>query len=241
MSSSDSDKKIKVYKNRNRNNAEVYKPYMPQYQVHGKEPEEYKGTVVPNNTPIVRPTELPLDNPRAKRSSIRQSDTTAVNSNLKNIDNLVLNVGNNMEHTWSSVDAKIIDDLSNVELDLNEPMIDNNEFVTPQAMDYQNGIMADDILPPQNTHNFILEEEMEKSVSTSYNEDLLPIVADMEEDSYLLIIAGVSVCSGPMEEIQEQARGFFYGEHELCDGKQTSLDDIIILKRVKIKLGLFLE
>jgi hypothetical protein len=51
----------------------------------------------------------------------------------------------------------------------------------------------------------------------------------------------VPLCSGPKEEIEDQARALVFGEHEMCDGNPVPVDDIVILKRVKVKVGLFLE
>jgi hypothetical protein len=63
----------------------------------------------------------------------------------------------------------------------------------------------------------------------------------LQEDDYLLLVDGTAICSGPMDEVQEQARGLVFGEHPLCDGEPIPVDDIVVIKRVKLKVGLFLE
>lgn len=238
---SDTDGKVKLIKNPDRNKPAPYKPYVPQYQVHGKDPQEYQGgAVVPGA--IARPTPLPSDNPRARRVPVRQPYAEAITSPIGRGRGPVPNVGNNMEHTWSSVDGEIIDDLSGQEIDPNQEMIDNNDFVSDAAFGYQNGPTAADIRP---NYQVFPAQAFEKEVQANHipadPEDLLPVLTSLEEDDCLLIVSGVPVCSGPKDAIEDQARALVFGEHEMCDGNPVPVDDIIILKRVKVKVGLFLE
>jgi hypothetical protein len=235
----DTDGKVKTYKHPDRNKTESFKAYVPQYQVNGIEPGEYHGAVVPSGTQIARPT---ADNPRLKRPAIQQpyapADTTSPIGRGKGP---VPNVGNNMEHTWSSDGSDIVDDITG--LDPNHPMVDNNEFVTDEALGFRAGPIATEMVPAAQGQ-VTFEQQIEArpvAQSPGGTEDLVPILADLGDDSFLLIVAGVPVCSGPKEEIQDQARALVFGEHEMCDGNPVPVDDIIILKRVKVKVGLFLE
>jgi hypothetical protein len=238
---SDTDGKVKLIKNPDRNKPAPYKPYVPQYQVHGKDPQEYQGgAVVPGA--IARPTTLPSDNPRARRVPVRQPYAEAITSPIGRGRGPVPNVGNNMEHTWSSVDGEIVDDLSGQEIDPNQEMVDNNDFVSDSAFGYQSGPTAADIQP---NYQVFPAQAFEKEVQANHipadPEDLLPVLTSLEEDDCLLIVSGVPVCSGPKDAIEDQARALVFGEHEMCDGNPVPVDDIIILKRVKVKVGLFLE
>lgn len=254
---SDTNGKVKTYKNPDRAQGEKYKPYVPQYQVHGKEPEEYHGAVVPGGIALAKPSS---DNPRAKRPGIRQPYAVESTSPIGRGRGPVPNVGNNMEHTWSNVDGDVIDDLSGVALDPNQEMIDNNDFVTDEAlgiqtpMVWQNGPTADDVQAAPERGKVTIEmppvavrAELAKKMDTDQRsnpvspDEILYILKDLAEESYLLMVEGTPVCSGPMEEIQDQARAMVFGEHEICDGNPVSPDDIVILKRVKVKVGLFLE
>lgn len=239
--------KVKVYPHIDRNKAEPYKPYVPQYQVEGVEPQEYRGAVVPNGVKIAGPT---VTNPReGKRPTLRQPYASTTPSPVGR--GPVPNVGNNMEHTWPSVDGEIVDDLSGQGLDPNQEMIDNNEFMTDQALGYQSGFTANDIRPDPYQGKVQVEEpeslnievitQVRQPEEESQTGDLLQIVNDLDGDSYLLIVTGVPVCSGPKELIEEQAHALHSGEHEMCDGNPVPIDDIIILKRVKVRVGLFLE
>lgn len=237
---SDTPGKVKLIRNPERTKPQEFKPYVPQYQVHGVEPQEYHGAVVPGGAQIARPSPLPNDNPRARRAPIRQPYAAATTSPIGR--GPVPNVGNNMEHAWPSDGTGIVDDLTEQEVDQNHPMIDNNDFVSEAALGFQNGLTAANIqpqyaaYPPQ-----AIEQEVEAVRQPANPDDLIPVLTGLDEEAHLLIVSGVPVCSGPKEEIEEQARLMVFGEHEMCDGNPVPVDDIIILKRVKVKVGLFLE
>lgn len=235
---SDADK-IKIYKNAERKTAAPYKPYVPQYQVEGVEPKEYNSAVVPGAS-VARPDQMSSANPRLRRPMI-QPYAEAVDSPIGVGKGPVPNVGNNMEHSWSSVDGQIIDDLSGEDFDPNHPMIDNNDIVTEAALGFRNGVTAQDIQGPVKRGKVVFEMPVETQATHDADTDLLGVLSDLSDEAYLLIVSDVPVCSGPKEEIEDQARALVFGEHEMCDGNPIPIDDIIILKRVKVKVGLFLE
>jgi hypothetical protein len=238
---SDTTGKTKLIRNADRSKPPEYKPYVPQYQVHGVEPQEYHGAVVPGGAvQVARPNPLPNDNPRARRAPVRQPYAEATTSPIGR--GPVPNVGNNMEHTWPSDGAGIVDDLTGEEVDPNQAMVDNNDFVTDQAFGFQNGLTAANIPSQYTTYPAqAIEQEVQATHRPADPNDLVPVLTGLEEDAHLLIVSGVPVCSGPREEIEEQARLLVFGEHEMCAGEPVPVDDIIILKRVKVKVGLFLE
>lgn len=124
----------------------------------------------------------------------------------------VPNVGNNMENTWSSVNEDMID----YDLDPNHPIIDNNNFISNETLD-------------------------KPSSNESVGTDLFSLLKNVKEGDYVLFLNGIAVCSGPMEDVQEQAKSLVFGQHELCDGQPIPIDDVLILKKAVIKIGLFLE
>lgn len=214
---------IKLYKNPDRAKAtEQVKPYVPQYQLLGAEPEEYKSSI----SPVVVPAPSEEDNPRLRRPGLRQPYAVTEDSPIGRGKGFVPNVGNNMEHTWASVDGDIIDDLSGISIDKDSVMIDNNDFVTTEELPQ----LDEFVNPPRKI--FSKEEKVD---------DLLLTLSSLSDDSYLLIVDDVPVCSGPLLEIQDQARALVFGEHELCDGKEIDVEKLLIVKKVKIKMGLFLE
>jgi hypothetical protein len=243
-----SNGKVKVYKNPARNVSETYKPYVPQYQVRGIEPEEHKSSQSSILGMGVKPNPLPLDNPRAPKSAIRQPYAEATSSPVGRGRGPVPNVGNNMEHTWSSVNEEIVDDLTGGSaLDPNHEMVDNNDYVSASALGLSEELPAlDEVAHPVakqfTPKNFLSQAELANVMKTEESrDDLFGIVEDLEEGTYLLIVNGVAVCSGPADEIQDQARALVFGEHELCDGEPIPAEDLVILKRATVKVGLFLE
>lgn len=253
-----SNGKTKVYKNPDRDRPTVVKPYVPQYVIEGIEPKEFKSAVVPAGHPVAKPSS---DNPRLPRPPIRQPYAESSPLPFSLGKGPLPNVGNNVEHSWSSVDGDIVDDLSGQEIDPNHPMVDNNDYMSAEAMG----------LPPstedmpqldetvvQAPKKFVTNEELVKMTQGEIYfegtsnpptqgsviespDGLLSVVYDLEEDCFLLIVNGEAVCSGPLEYVQEAASALVFGEHELCAGEPIDIEDIVILKRVSIKYGLFLQ
>ena len=62
-----------------------------------------------------------------------------------------------------------------------------------------------------------------------------------EDGKYILIWNGDIICISSLEEVQEQTRKLVFGEHEKSPDKPVSINDINVLKKVKIKVGLFLD
>jgi hypothetical protein len=156
------------------------------------------------NTILAKANPLPLTNPRNTRAPVRQPYAHILPSPIKK--DPVPNVGNNMEHSWSSVDGEIIDDLS---IDANHPMIDNNDFVDDGSQ------LTSESLP-----------------------DALPHV---NENDYVLLIEDTVIASGSLEEIQECTKDLIFGDHPLCAGNPVPEEKLVVFKRVKIKIGVFLE
>jgi hypothetical protein len=237
---------VKFFKNPNRDKPQKpYEPYVPNYQERGIQPAEYHRMIVPGvsgNQPVmVRPDPLPLDNPRAKRPAFQQKLKSKYTAQPTAIpvaqpgNRIIPNVGNNVEQVWSALDGEIVDDM---QIDPNQPMIDNNDYMTDQALGYQNGATAQDL--PESLQALPFRAQP-FTVETSSSEDLFQIVTDLDYDNYLLIVSGVPICSGPQDQIEEQAQLFAFGQHETCDNNPVPLEDIIILKRSRVKVGLFLE
>lgn len=258
--------KIKIYKNPARKSVPgSLKPYVPQYQLLGVEPEEYHSPTSSNYRieNATKPTKAPLskDNPREARPLIRQPYAESTSSPVGRGKGPLPNVGNNMEQTWSSVDGEIIDDLNDVTIEPNKQMIDNNDFVSAAALgDSEDTLIPEDDdmevldgeegwtgqVEEEDVHpeigaapkTFLTEDELQNALR---DELFSEIVNQLKEDDYLLLVGSTAICSGPLEDVQEQARGLVFGEHPLCDGEPIPVDDIIVMKRVKLKVGLFLE
>ncbi len=71
--------------------------------------------------------------------------------------------------------------------------------------------------------------------------NLYSVIGDLAEDNYLLLVRDMLVASGDMAEVERQTRQLVFGEHPLFLQESISLDYISVVKKVKIKIGLFLE
>jgi hypothetical protein len=251
---SSKENKVKLYKNPHRSKLSDVKPYVPQWQQMGIEPEERMTPPASMGHTARQLTKAPFsrDNPRAPRPLMRQPYAEAVVSPVGRGRGLLPNVGNNLEQTWSSVDGEIVDDISTPPDTDPHMMIDNNDYVSAQAL----GITEDgDSLPVYQTEaedvveieeaNFMTQNQLQHMEQEDHSETseqyLSDVVNSLEEGEYLLLVNGSAICSGPLEGVQDQARGLLFGEHPLCEGNPMPVDDIVVLKKVKLKVGLFLE
>jgi hypothetical protein len=244
-----SSTKVKIYKNPERDKAVTHKPYVPQYQIMGVEPAEHKSAALPHSQmhTAQKPYAGSTDNPRDKRPHIRQQPyAEAVPSPIGRGRGPIPNVGNNMEQTWSGVDGEIVDDISE-SLDPNHPMVDNNEFVSANALGLTDDkpttmeVGAIDSLRNATLEiekTFLTENVLQNALQEEY---LSKLIKQLNEDEYCILVDGNAICSGPADYIQEQTRSLVFGEHELYNGNPVSVDDILVIKRVKIKVGVFLD
>ena len=245
--------KVKLYRNPERNKPANMQVHTPFYQQAGIEPQPYVSPTAPNyHAGAVRKAPLSKDNPRAARPVLRQPYAESAPSPVGRGRGLLPNVGNNLEQTWTSVDGEIIDDISG--FDPNAEMIDNNEFVSAEALGLPEEVelSAEQEEVPEHPaqtswspdelyvdkKNFLTEDELQGVIQ---DDSLSQVIHQLEENDYLLMVSGDCIASGPLEEIQEHARLMAFGEHPLCNGVPVSIDEILVLKRVAIKVGLFLS
>lgn len=227
------DGKVKFHRNPKRGNIDSYKPYVPQYQQLGLEPTEYKSSL-PTVSILPKPSSIGTkDIPKVSRPIVRsQPYAEVVPSPIGRGRGPLPNVGNNMEQTWSSVDGEIVDDLL---LDTETHIIDNNEFVSAAAL----GLPDDSFMqvrdeeiefsePNIQDKKFLTEEDLQNIV---IEDSIANTLGNLDEDDYILFVAGVHICSGTKELVEEKARVLIFDE----------VDDIVVLKKVKIKVGVFLE
>ena len=204
---------IKIYKNPLRDEVDVVVPYTPHYKLKNISVENGNSMAlgfVKNLNPNKSLERVAVKQPYAEASEISESISTTV---------MVPNVGNSMEHTWSSVDDYILDDLSNgsISLDPNQAMIDNNDYL-----------------------NYLKDDEIKNDENIS-STSLIKVIEQIEEDSYLLLLYNEPIYSGTLKNIEEHARTLIFGDHELNISKSITIDDIMVIKKVRIKVGLFLE
>lgn len=175
----------KIFKNQNRNNQENYTKYDPQYKLKNITPENVKFKEVESS--------------RAVNLNTRMNKS--YNTNLPSVGNV--------QETWHS--PEIENDLENEKIDLNRPMIDNNDYFSNDSMG-----------------------------NNSDNVDL-SILSEVQENKYILIVKGVVVEIGTKITIENELKKVVYGEHPLFKNVELDPTDVLVFKRLEIKIGVFLE
>ncbi|HWZ21403.1 MAG TPA: hypothetical protein VNW06_02045 [Cytophagaceae bacterium] len=208
----------KLIKNPLRGQSEIAKPYVPQYKLRGLTPAQIAGSSIPETHKKMFLTKhapvVSYDNPRVRPPpAIRANVPYAEAVNLPLDKGQILpNVGNNVENTWASVDESVIDDLGiNSNIDPNHPMIDNNDD------DLNNfSSIPDEIQAPPMPQMMVPEDEQEVTV----------------QDEYMLIVGG-EISTGTLSSIQDEVRSLVI-DHDV------PMDDIVVFKKMKIKMGIFI-
>ncbi len=223
----------------------AYKPYVPQYKEAGIEPLRFPTHTIPASKPKVvqrkpflsRPVEEPAQHQPfmaafTSRKREAQSELPAVipMANVPYAERAapvartttLPNVGNNMETTWTSLnDYSLVENTAPVDPD--HPMIDNNEFTDaafglPQTDLYGQGIP---LRPP-----LMIEETA---------------MPTPQANDYYLLVRGEMISNGSKEHIQSEVEALMYEVHPLSEGNSIAPDDILVLKKVLVNVGVFLS
>jgi len=204
-------KKSNLIKNPARNLPDKVEAYVPQYRLLGIEPTEYSSSPSPTAIVIAKGSS---ENPRLPRSPVRQPYAEAIS--VKDLPTDLPNIGNNVEHVWSTLDGEVIDDISE-ELDPEAELIDNNEFVSP-----------------------ILEEAQEQTVMDGEFPQFADMMQAVDDGEYLLLVRGVAISKGSIIEIETMVQDLLFGTHEICDGKPFPAEEVLVIRKIPIKVGVFL-
>jgi len=231
-----SNDKVKIYKNPARkieDSDAVRQTYIPQYQILGVTPKDSEERTLPSNVLIARGGSSDNDNPRTRKLSVRQPYVeTVILNNESSVTGTIPNVGNNMEQGWSYIDNEMVDDISGQvigKLDDSHPMIDNNDYVEMP------GLPLREEIPQDEQKQFMTVQELTEVIDDSC------MFSKIQDDSYILFVSGTIIAVDTMEKIQSIASSLIFGEHPLCDGQAIPIEDIVVLKKIKLKVGLFLE
>lgn len=135
--------------------------------------------------------------------------------------------GNIMNETVAEVDGVGVgfgeQDIPTRQANPKSHIIDNNEFMT---------------------YDYLADREMEEAVENGGTIDLdkgkekssLPNVGE-----YILMVSNKIILSGPLKVIEEKIQGILYGEDIDFESDEISQEDIVVLKRVEIKAGVFIK
>jgi len=123
--------------------------------------------------------------------------------------------------SYMGLDGDGLDDNGNVIPFDNGHVIDNNDFVN----------LGYDSTPRRNV-------------------DVPPVAAEAPVDNaaaapqvgdYILMVMGKLVTSGDIEKIQAKVKNIMYGDDPAFSSLEISMDDIVVLKRVNVKVGIFVD
>jgi len=118
---------------------------------------------------------------------------------------------NPMQETYSSFDGKSVKEDGSIIDDFDKQYIDNNEFVFP-------------------------DDPFNVSVATEEVMTDSPNIGD-----YILMVFGKIVCFGNASKIEDRIEAILYGaDKEFVDLGPTR-DDIVVLKRVDVKVGVSIK
>jgi len=222
------------FKNPARGQTPKFKPYVPQYKVRGLEPEYIASATVPdtmNRVQAIRqPTPRSNDNPR-----LRPPPSISKNVPYAELPSEVIslgsmpNVGNNIENTWGPNEEYFDLDQS-----LNVPhhqFIDNNEYDNNNYADLPEMMEA-----PPTERDITVYDDIDD------NDDVGEVASSKSSinGDYILVIKDSIIASGTLEAVEKEVKKLVFGEHPLCKSSEISVDDIVVLKKMKIKVGVFL-
>lgn len=77
-------------------------------------------------------------------------------------------------------------------------------------------------------------EEQKKSEQPNEN-SLISSLYELNEGDFVLLVQGILICSGELEDLEKEVRALLLGDDPI------DVEDILVLKRSKIKMGVFLE
>jgi hypothetical protein len=119
---------------------------------------------------------------------------------------------------YASIDDMPFDE-NDEPIDTRGHIIDNNDFVSfGEAPPVTNGSRRREE-PPRETR-----------------ESATPEVGE-----YILMVLGKLIASGSLEAIEKRVKDIIYGEDPSFKGLEVGLDDIVVLKRVALKIGVFID
>ena len=215
------DTKPKYFSNPLRKVEKPYTPYVPHYQMKGIQPAEVGGAQIdtksnptPNRVNII--TAMP--GPQRTTPTIVSRNVPYASLTQSNFGSSpgfipLPNNGNNIEQTWN---GDLVEE--SVQLSDADEIVDNNEFIDIESLQIPSKF--DD----QANENPSLENESGEMV--------------ISIGEFVLLVDGNVMIVGSQEEVQEAVQAILFGEFPGVG--QKNMDDLIVLRRVEVKAGVFI-
>jgi hypothetical protein len=229
----------KYYKNPERNKSVPFQPYTPQWQLRGITPvpaatgeaatqrgyTETERKSVPLAVRVLPKADSKIANKEQHPKNRNLPYAEAVEMSSQIVGRTVLpNVGNIIENAWSGMDEIIFDEDGETFVDPDRAMIDNNFDDETNYAHIPQAIKS----PPETQ---VKDEEIVMVFDASQ--------LNIDYDEYLLLVKGEVVSTGHLDQIQEEVQAFVFNEHP-SSKENIAIDDLVVLKRVKVKVGVFL-
>jgi len=144
------------------------------------------------------------------------------------------------DDSWASLDGDALDDDGKVIPFNNGHIIDNNDYVNL-------GYHTVPVPSMPNAGTTVSNDRKPMGpgwVDTSANIPVPPTednVTAPKVGDYILMVLGKLVTSGPIETIQTRVKNIMYGDDPAFTALEISMDDIVVLKRMNIKVGIFID
>jgi len=202
----------KYFKNPQREkDNKTYEPYVPEYQARGISLEDMVG----KDKMITTGASLTVNAPVKSFNNPRQRPEPPESS--KNVPFADISIKSETLTQLPNVGNNIEhmwsgDIIDDVDLDQNEVMIDNNLIIEPAIGDMEPKVVLN-------------SEKIEVN----------------NEQEYMVIVSEQLIHSGNQLSTEDVVRQLIFGEHSSSSGVKIDINDILVLKRVKIKMGVFIE
>lgn len=202
----------KLFKNPARGQSAQYQPYIPQYQLRGIVPAQA-------GEPLSAPGVVSPQNSRGAAFVLPKKPKAGPTPLPKTQNVPYAEVG----QAFNGSVPNIGNNIENTWASVDEMVVDETENYVQVDPDQ---LMVDNNLLTQTK-----ESEM-----TVVDAGML----DIGYDEYVLLVQGEIVNTGKFESIQQEIRDLIFNEHPLSVDNSIVIDDIVVLKRIKVKVGVFL-
>jgi hypothetical protein len=118
------------------------------------------------------------------------------------------------------------------------PNVGNNIEHTWVGID---GEIVDDLGINGDSVKKSLEHQEYNAVTEDYTDTVKNTYNTTNIGEYLIIFNGQIISTGDLSSVQNDVRSLIFGEHELCKTNNINVEDLIVLKRIPIKIGVFIE
>jgi hypothetical protein len=83
--------------------------------------------------------------------------------------------------------------------------------------------------------------DMEHSWTQSPQENIISEPLTKNKEKYILLAGEELILVGSLQTIEEEVRKIFYKEHSIEKYNNLDINDLVVLKKMKIKIGVFVE